>query len=47
MAERTLIDADVSRRRRKDVIDQMAAVLILQSYLDGRPRDPAASDTPA
>ncbi|WP_349407971.1 Holliday junction resolvase RuvX [Pseudalkalibacillus sp. SCS-8] len=33
-AERMLIDADVSRKKRKGVIDKMAAVLILQSYLD-------------
>ncbi len=33
-AERILISADVSRKKRKDVIDKMAAVLILQSYLD-------------
>jgi putative Holliday junction resolvase len=35
-AERTLIAANVSRARRKEVIDQMAAVLILQTYLDAR-----------
>jgi putative holliday junction resolvase len=35
-AERVLIQADVSRRRRRQVVDQMAAVLILQSYLDSR-----------
>lgn len=34
MAERTLIEADVSRRKRKAVIDALAAVHILQSYLD-------------
>ena len=33
-AERILISADVSRKQRKAVIDQMAAVQILQSYLD-------------
>ena len=32
--ERILIDADVSRERRKEVIDQLAAQRILQSYLD-------------
>ena len=32
--ERILISADVSRKKRKAVIDQMAAVQILQSYLD-------------
>jgi len=33
-AERVLIDADVSRAKRKDVIDQQAAALILQAWLD-------------
>lgn len=33
-AERRLREADVSRKRRKEVIDQAAAALILQSYLD-------------
>ena len=34
MAERQLIAADVSRKKRKCVIDKMAAVVILQGYLD-------------
>ena len=33
-AERTLIEADVSRKKRKTVIDKMAAIMILQGYLD-------------
>lgn len=33
-AERTLLEADVSRKKRKKVIDKMAAVFILQGYLD-------------
>jgi putative Holliday junction resolvase len=33
-AERTLLEADVSRKNRKKVIDKLAAVLILQGYLD-------------
>ena len=33
-ASRSLIEADVSRKKRKKVIDKMAAVLILQGYLD-------------
>ena len=33
-AERILISGNVSRKKRKKVIDQMAAVQILQSYLD-------------
>ena len=35
-AERVLIQADVSRKRRRQVVDQLAAVLILQNYLDHR-----------
>jgi putative Holliday junction resolvase len=35
-AERTLIEADVSRKKRKQVIDKMAAALILQNYLDSK-----------
>ena len=34
MAERQLIAADVTRKKRKSVIDKMAAVVILQGYLD-------------
>lgn len=33
-AERMLIEADVSRKKRREVIDTVAAVYILQSYLD-------------
>ena len=33
-ANRILLQGDVSRKKRKKVIDQMAAVQILQSYLD-------------
>ena len=33
-AERTLLEADVSRKKRKKVIDKMAATIILQSYLE-------------
>lgn len=35
-AERMLISADVSRKKRKKVIDKMAAVMILQGYLDSQ-----------
>ncbi|MDF2856040.1 MAG: Holliday junction resolvase [Neobacillus sp.] len=35
-AERVLIEADVSRKKRKKVIDKMAAMMILQGYLDSR-----------
>ena len=37
-AERLLIQADMSRRRRRQVVDQVAASLILQAYLDRRPK---------
>ena len=33
-AERMLINADVRREKRKQVIDKVAAAIILQSYLD-------------
>ncbi len=33
-AERTLLEADTSRKRRAEVIDQLAATLILQAALD-------------
>lgn len=35
-AERMLIEADVSRKKRKQVIDKLAAVMILQGYLDSK-----------
>jgi putative Holliday junction resolvase len=35
-AERTLLMADVSRKKRKQVIDKMAAAIILQGYLDSK-----------
>lgn len=35
-AKRILISGDVSRKKRKKIIDQMAAVQILQSYLDSK-----------
>ena len=33
-AERALLEGDVSRKRRREVIDQIAAALILQGWLD-------------
>lgn len=33
-AQRSLLEADVSRQKRKKVIDMIAATFILQSYLD-------------
>jgi putative Holliday junction resolvase len=37
-AERLMISADVSRQKRKQKIDQVAATLILQLFLDARPK---------
>ena len=37
-ANRALLEADLSRKKRKKVIDKMAAVFILQGYLDSRTR---------
>lgn len=39
-AERVLIEADLSRRRRREVVDRQAAAYILQGWLDARrPRE--------
>lgn len=35
-AERSLLEADLSRARRKKLIDKMAATFILQGYLDAQ-----------
>ena len=35
-AERALLEGDVSRKKRKTVIDKVAATLILQGWLDAR-----------
>ncbi len=35
-AQRSLLEADLSRAKRKKVVDKMAAVVILQGYLDRR-----------
>jgi putative Holliday junction resolvase len=37
-AERILLEADMSRKKRKKVIDKMAAAMILQSFLDSQQR---------
>lgn len=42
-AERALLEADVSRARRKQVVDKLAAQLILQGYLDFRARQQGGS----
>jgi putative Holliday junction resolvase len=39
-AERALLEADVSRQKRREVIDQVAAAIILQGWLDAQPRSP-------
>ena len=33
-AENVLLEADISRKKRKTVIDKLAATIILQNYLD-------------
>jgi putative Holliday junction resolvase len=33
-ARRALLEGDVSRKKRKEVVDQLAAVIILQSWMD-------------
>lgn len=35
-AERALLEGDISRKRRKEVIDKVAAALFLQAFLDQR-----------
>lgn len=50
MAERVLIGGGVSRAKRKNSRDRLAAVLILQSYLDAQGHQPdrqGRSDLPA
>ena len=34
MADRAMLEGDLSREKRKDIIDRQAAVIILQSWLD-------------
>lgn len=36
LIEKTLIDADMSREKRKKVIDKLSAVIILQDYMSSR-----------
>jgi putative Holliday junction resolvase len=44
-AEKMLVSADVSRGKRREVIDMIAAQLLLQGYLDSLPkRQPPATD---
>jgi putative Holliday junction resolvase len=44
-AERALLEADLGRKKRKQVVDKLAAVLILQGYLDRRGQ-PSSASTP-
>ena len=44
MAERAMLEADLSRAKRRRLVDRVAAALILQGYLDAR-RARAAGDT--
>lgn len=37
-AEKVLLTADLSRKKRKNVLDQLAACLILQNYLESKNR---------
>lgn len=37
IAEQVLLEADLTRRKRKQVRDQLAAVILLQNYLDAQP----------
>ena len=39
-ANHLLLEADVSRKKRKQVVDTLAAALILQGYLDARADNP-------
>ena len=41
-AERILLEGDLSRKKRRKVIDRLSAAIILQGYLDSRPREGGA-----
>ena len=47
LAERALLEADMRRDRRKQKVDMIAAVMILQSYLDAQASAVAQEDEPA
>jgi putative holliday junction resolvase len=40
-ATKSLLSADVSRRKRREVVDRIAAALILETFLARRPNDTA------
>lgn len=44
-ANRLLRETEMSIKRRGEVVDQMAAVLILQSFMDSRGRDPGHGES--
>lgn len=46
MAERVLREAQVTRRRRRALVDQVAASVILQGFLDARGRQPGGAGPP-
>lgn len=46
-AEQMLIEADVSRKKRKGVVDRVAAALLLKSYLEYLSSLQPAADSPA
>ena len=43
-AHRALSEIDASKKKRREVIDQVAAVLILQGWLDSQPRPSLGGD---
>lgn len=45
-AENVLIEADTSRRRRKEVVDKLAAAIMLQGYLDAQALPPPPGPGP-
>jgi putative Holliday junction resolvase len=45
-AEAALLDADLSRAKRRRVVDKLAAVLLLQNYLAVHPVSPAENGRP-
>ena len=45
MVERTLLAADMSRQKRKGVIDKLAAQVILQGYLDRKGFESESDDS--
>lgn len=45
-AQRTLLEANVSRKKRKKVVDQLAAVIILQGFMDAQLNQQGVGDNP-